>query len=500
MELEARSAIRCTVMSEKSFTTKNPATGEVVATYPDYSQESVDHHVACAKVASAKWGELGFKKRRKVLLRWAKYLTAHIDEGAKLVFDETGKPESDARLEFTLAIGHLAWAAKNAGYVLAPQRRRPGLIMFNMRATVERKPYGVVGVIGPWNYPVFTPMGSIAYALAAGNTVVLKPSEYTPGVATWLADTFSKFTPVEDVFTVVTGLPETGRYLTQSAVDKIAFTGSTRTAKKVAASCAERMTPVVLECGGKDPVLVDRDADLDLAAENTLWSAMSNAGQTCIGAERVYVHDSVADRFIARITELARGIETGKNYGPATMPSQLKVISEHITDAKALGGTFQLGGIESVGDRYVSPVIITDLDESSKAMQEETFGPTLVINRVRDMDEAIERSNATKYGLGAAVFSKRNGEEIAARIESGMVSINSVISFAAVASVPFGGVKESGYGRIHGPEGLLEFTYPKSTVMARFQLPLHFTTFRRSSFADKVVVGLIRLLHGRSLG
>lgn len=487
-------------MSEKSFTTKNPATGVEVATYLDHSRESVELAVARAQMAAKIWQELGFKKRKRILLRWAKYLTSNIDEGARWVFEETGKPQSDAKLEFTLAIGHLAWAAKNAEYILATQRRRPGLIMLNMHASVERKPYGVVGVIGPWNYPVFTPMGSIAYALAAGNTVVLKPSEYTPGVATWLAESFSKFAPTSDIFAVVTGLPDTGRYLTESAVNKIAFTGSTRTAKKVAASCAERMTPVILECGGKDAVIVDHDADLKLAAENTLWSAMSNAGQTCIGAERVYVHEKVADRFLEEITKLAREVEYGKSYGPATMPSQLNVISEHINDAKASGARFLLGGIESVGDRFVSPVIMTDLDEDSKAMQEETFGPTLAINRVRDMDDAIERANATKYGLGAAVFSKRHGEAIASRIESGMVSINSVISFAAVASVPFGGIKESGYGRIHGPEGLLEFTYPKSTVRARFQLPLHFTTFRRSSFADKVVVGLIKLLHGRSLG
>ena len=487
-------------MSTATFTTKNPATGADVATYPNSSREDVDLAVAQAHIAASKWQSLGVRSRRRVLLKWAKYLTDHIDEGARLVYEETGKPESDAKLEFTLAIGHLAWAAKNAEFVLAPQRRRPGLLMLNMRATVERKPYGVIGVIGPWNYPVFTPMGSIAYALAAGNGVVVKPSEYTPGIALWLAESFSLITPIPDLFTVVTGLPDTGRYLTESAVDKVAFTGSTRTAKKVAASCAERMTPVVLECGGKDPVLIDRDADITLAAENTLWSAMSNAGQTCIGAERVYVHAAIAEKFIEEITELARKVESGKNYGPATMPSQLQVISRHIQDAKERGGTFRLGGIESVGERYVSPVIITDLDESSSAIQEETFGPTLVINRVASMDEGIECANATKYGLGAAVFSKRNGEAIASRIASGMVSINSVISFAAVASVPFGGIKESGYGRIHGPEGLLEFTYPKSTVRARFQLPFGFTTFRRSAFADRLVVRLIKVLHGRSLG
>lgn len=487
-------------MSAETFTTTNPATGEKVATYPNTSRDGVDLAVARARIAQSNWYGLGPRGRRRVLLKWAKYLTDHIDEGARWVYEETGKPVSDATLEFTLAIGHLAWAAKNADFVLAPQRRRPGLLMLNMRATVERKPYGVIGVIGPWNYPVFTPMGSIAYALAAGNAVVLKPSEYTPGVAVWLADSFQKVSPIPDLFAVVPGLPETGKSLTESAVDKVAFTGSTRTAKKVAASCAERMTPVVLECGGKDPVLIDRDADITLAAENTLWSAMSNAGQTCIGAERVYVHEAIAERFIDEITEMASKVESGKNYGPATMPSQLQVISRHLEDAKRSGGTFRLGGLESVGERYVNPVIITDLDENSAAVREETFGPTLVINRVSSMDDAIERANATSYGLGAAVFSKRNGEAIASRILSGMVSINSVISFAAVASVPFGGIKESGYGRIHGPEGLLEFTYPKSTVRARFQLPLAFTTFRRSKFADKLVVRLIKALHGRSLG
>jgi len=487
-------------VSPDSFSSINPATGLEVSRYPNSSREDVERAVDRAKIAAMQWQSLGSRARKRVLLKWAKYLTDHIDEGAKWVFEETGKPVSDATLEFTLAIGHLAWAAKNFEYVLAPQRRRPGLLMLNMRATVERKPYGVVGVIGPWNYPVFTPMGSIAYALAAGNAVVVKPSEYTPGVAVWLAESFAHLCPIADLFTVVPGLPETGKYLTESAVDKVAFTGSTRTAKKVAASCAERMTPVVLECGGKDAVIVDRDADIKLAAENTLWSAMSNAGQTCIGAERVYVHDAIAERFITEIVELAKGVEMGKNYGPVTMPSQLKVISSHLEDAKKSGGTFRLGGTDSVGERYVSPVIITDLDESSSAVQEETFGPTLVINRVHDMEDAIDRTNATRYGLGAAVFSKRNGETIAARIASGMVSINSVISFAAVASVPFGGIKESGYGRIHGPEGLFEFTYPKSTVQARFQLPLHFTTFRRSAFADKLIVRLIKLLHGRSLG
>jgi aldehyde dehydrogenase (NAD+) len=373
--------------------------------------------------------------------------------------------------------------------------------MANMSATVERSPVGVVGVIGPWNYPVFTPMGSISYALAAGNTVVFKPSEYTPAVGKFLADSFLEATGLSDVFICVTGLGETGRFLCESGVNKLAFTGSTATAKRVAATCALTMTPVVLECGGKDPVIVDRDANLKKAADATIWSSMSNAGQTCIGAERVYVHEDVADAFIEHCLRIAAEIKPGApgtgNYGPATMPKQIAIIEGHIKDAIAKGGKVLLGGISSVRVPFVDPVIIADVPEDSTAITEETFGPTLVINRVATMQEAIALTNASRYGLGASVWSRRNGKKIARALDCGMVAINSVISFAAVASVPFGGVKDSGYGRIHGPEGILEFTYARSVVRTRFHLPIAFTSFSRTAGNDKLIVRLNKILKGR---
>jgi aldehyde dehydrogenase (NAD+) len=366
-----------------------------------------------------------------------------------------------------------------------------------MKAQVQRSPLGVVGVIGPWNYPMFTPMGSIAYALAAGNTVVFKPSEFTPGVGKRLADTFIEVAPFAAIFTTVTGTPECGKALTQSAVNKISFTGSTKTAKKVAAACAERMIPVVLECGGKDPVIVAADADVKLAAEQSLWSAMANAGQSCIGAERVYVVQSVADEFIEEITKQAKKLEVGKSYGPATMPSQLNIIQSHLSDAAAKGAKFALGSADSVRAPFVDPVIMLEVPESSTAMREETFGPTLAINRVSSVEEAISLSNASNYGLAAAVFSRRQGERIASQLQCGMVSINSVFLFAAVATVPFGGVKDSGYGRIHGAEGLLEYTFARTVVKPRFRLPITFTSFKRSKLADLVVIKLIKSLHGK---
>jgi aldehyde dehydrogenase (NAD+) len=485
-----------------SFDSHNPVDGTVLASYPNTSAADVNAAVARARAASLAWQALGFRGRRKVLLKWASQISKQVDEIAEIVRAETGKPISDATLEATLALGHLAWAAKHAEGVLAKQHRPSGLLMFNMKTNVTRVPMGVVGVIGPWNYPIFTPMGSIAYALAAGNTVVFKPSEFTPGVGHWLANSFANMAPFADIFTCVTGLPETGKALTESVVDKISFTGSTRTAKKVAAACAERMIPVVLECGGKDPVLVAADADIDRAAEYALWSAMSNAGQTCIGAERVYVVNEVADKFIAKITELAQDVHPGKdgNYGPATMPSQLKVIQSHIDDAAAKGAKFVIGSVDSVKAPFVEPVIMVDVPENSTAVTEETFGPTLVINRTADMAEAIRLANATRYGLAASVWSKRNGEKIAAQLHCGMVSVNSVIAFAAIASVPFGGVKDSGYGRIHGPEGLLEFTYPRTVVKTIFNIPIVFTTFGRKKFADKIIMFAMKNLRSKGIG
>jgi acyl-CoA reductase-like NAD-dependent aldehyde dehydrogenase len=484
-----------------TFASHNPVTDEVIALYPNTHRDHTFAAVARAKVAAAAWQDLGFKGRRKVLLKWSNLLINSLDEITAIISRETGKPISDAKLETSLTMGQLSWAARHAQAVMRTSHRSPGALMANMSATVERSPLGVVGVIGPWNYPIFTPMGSISYALAAGNTVVFKPSEFTPGVGAILASTFAECAPFADIFTCITGNGAVGKDLCESGVDKLAFTGSTKTAKLVAATCATTMTPVVLECGGKDPVIVAEDADIKRAADATIWSAMSNAGQTCIGAERVYVHERVADKFIEEAVKVAKGIHPGApgdgNYGPATMPSQIKVIQSHIDDALSKGAKAILGGSSSVKAPFVEPVILVDVPENSIAMTEETFGPTVAINRVKSMSEAITLSNASRYGLGSSIWSKRQGKQIARQLHCGMVAINSTISFAAIASLPFGGVKDSGYGRIHGAEGILEFTYARSVVRARFQLPISFTSFKRTPSNDKLIVTLTRWINGR---
>jgi aldehyde dehydrogenase (NAD+) len=483
-----------------TFESLDPVTGDVVGTHPVHDEAEVHEAVARAHEEAAWWSALSYDERERHLTAWKGVVTRRIAQLADLMHQETGKPHGDATLEAALAVDHLAWAAGHAGKVLRRRRVPAGLVMANQAATVEYVPVGVVGVIGPWNYPVFTPMGSIAYALAAGNAVVFKPSEFTPGVGEWLARTFLEAVG-RPVLQVVTGFGETGAALCRAGVGKIAFTGSTETGKRVMAACAETLTPVVIECGGKDALIVDADADIDAAADASLWGACANAGQTCTGVERVYVHERVYDEFLATLLEKARGLRADDGadaqLGPITMPRQLDVIRRHIQDALDRGGRAVLGGIDAVGDRFVQPTILVDVPEDSLAVQQETFGPTVTVAKVRDMEEAIARANATRYGLGSSVFSKEHGMEIAARIRSGMTAVNGVITFAGIPGLPFGGIGDSGFGRIHGPDGLKEFTYAKAIARQRFKPLLALTTFTRTEKAEQQLTQLVTMLHGR---
>ncbi|MFC6865844.1 aldehyde dehydrogenase family protein [Haloechinothrix salitolerans] len=488
--------------AERTFDSLNPATDEVVGTYPITTPAEVDAAVARAHDAARFWDELGFAGRAQRLRKWKSIITRRLPELCALVRAETGKPEGDAQLEIVLAIEHIEWAAKHAKKILGPQRRSPGLLLANNAASVEYHPLGVVGAIGPWNYPVYTPLGSITYALAAGNAVVFKPSEHTPGVGKWLVDTFAEAVPEQPVLQLITGFGETGAALAASDVDKIAFTGSAATGKKVMATAAQRLTPVVIEGGGKDAVLVDADADLDAAADATVWGACANAGQTCAGVERAYVHEKVYDDFVAKVVEKVGTVRGGSDmdaqYGPMTMRSQIDVIRRHVEDALERGGKAVYGGLDSIGERTVQPIVLVDVPEDAAAVREETFGPTVTIAKVRDMDEAVARANASTYGLGSAVFTRGKGVDIARRLRTGATSINAPLSFAGIASLPFGGHGDSGFGRIHGPEGLREFARPKAIARQRFSPPLSLTSFSRTKATEKLVARMMRVLHGRS--
>ncbi|GAA2885418.1 aldehyde dehydrogenase family protein [Streptosporangium fragile] len=489
-----------TTTGHRTFDSFDPATGAVVGTHPIHDAVEVRAAVAEAGVAATWWAGLGWAERRRRLLDYKAVITRDLARIVGVVHRETGKPKADATLEVVLAITHLDWAARNARGVLGPRRLFPGLVAANVAATLEYLPLGVVGVIGPWNYPVFTPMGSIAYALAAGNAVVFKPSELTPGVGVLLAELFAEAVPEQPVFRTITGLGETGAALAgDPGVGKIAFTGSTATAKRVMAACAANLTPLVAECGGKDALIVDADADLPAAADAALWGALSNAGQTCAGVERIYVVDAVYDEFMGELTRRAAAVRAGRDYGPITMPAQLDVIRRHIDDAVA-GGRAVVGGPESVRAPFVDPVIVEDVPEDSAAVREETFGPTVTVKRVADAEEALRMTNAAAYGLAGTVFSGdvRRAMDLARRMRSGMTSINSVISFAAIPALPFGGIGASGFGRIHGADGLREFSRPKAVSRQRFALPgMNLTSFTRGQAELDRLVRVVTFLHGR---
>jgi aldehyde dehydrogenase (NAD+) len=485
-----------------TFESTDPASGAVVGVYPVHGPADVRAAVERARTAAAAWAGLGFDGRRRRLAAYRGYLARRLHELADLVHRENGKPHADAILEISLAIDHLAWAGAHARKVLGPRRVNPGLLAANHAAHLEYQPLGVVGVIGPWNYPVFTPMGSIAYALAAGNAVVFKPSEHTPAVGAWLAAAWRAAVPdAADALQVVTGDGGTGAALCRAGVGKLAFTGSAPTGRKVMAACAETLTPVLMELGGKDAMIVDDDADVAAAADAAVWGAMSNAGQTCIGIERVYATERVYDAFVAEVTERVRGLRPGSDdaadYGPMTMPTQADVVRRHVADAVAAGGRVLSGG--TVEGRYVAPTVLLEVPETSAAVCEETFGPTLTISRVRDAEEALVRTNANPHGLAGAVFSRSRARamDLARRMRSGMTSVNSVLTFAAVPALPFGGVGESGFGRIHGADGLKEFTRAKAITRRRVPLPVDLMSFRRPAAAADALARVMGLVHGR---
>lgn len=481
---------------------RSPLSGELVGSFAISHDEDVHRAVDQARIAGRWWADLGWSGRRTRLLRVAAHLSRHADELADVVHREMGKPRDDARLEIALSLEHLRWAALHAESVLKRTRVRRGLLAIHQRASLGYEPLGVVGVIGPWNYPVFTPMGSLAYALAAGNSVVFKPSEWASATGNWLVNAVNAAIPDQPVVQAVFGGGAVGASLCGAGVNLMSFTGSAATARRVMAACATTLTPVILECGGKDAALVDAGADVASTADAIVFGAFSNAGQTCVGIERVYAHREIYDELVeaitTRVATLEVGTHGGANYGPLTLPHQADIVRDHITDALNRGGTAVYGGLDSIDDRIVHPVVLTDVPEESTAVQEETFGPTIVINPVRDLDEAVDRANASGYGLAASVFggNRQRLRHAASRLRVGMVSINSWVMYAGVPELPWGGVGESGMGRIHGADGLRGFTRPHAIVEQGFALPVSPVSFQRPGWLGPVLMTGMKLRHG----
>ncbi|MFV9455572.1 aldehyde dehydrogenase family protein [Rhodococcus sp. NM-2] len=459
------------------FASTEPAGGDLIDRFPNMDPAAVTAVVTDARSAGEQWSALGFAQRRRALLAWAGELSRSSRDLTDLINRENGKPHDDAYMELVIALEHIDWAARNAKRVLTPRRVSSGILMANYRARIQYEPYGVVGVISPWNYPLFAPIAPIASALAAGNAVVLKPSEYATAVARELVDAFHRANPGLDpaVLSLVTGRGETGAALVASGIDKLEFTGSPRTGRIIGKACAETFTPVVMECGGKDALVVAADADVSKAADAAAWGGFSNGGQTCVGVERVYVHQSIAAEFItaltARLTGAHAGVSGDCTYGPMTLEAQTDIVRRHVDEAVSGGAQAPLGAIERINGRLIDPIVLVNTDENGPAVQEETFGPTVTVKVVDSIEEAIALANGTQFGLGASVFSRENGQRIADKLRCGMVSINSVLAFVSIPALPFGGVGASGNGRIHGAEGLLEFSRTKSISTKIADLP-----------------------------
>lgn len=491
--------------SHTTFEVRNPATGAEVGQFPIHTATDVAERVSEARQAQQWWAAQGFDGRRKAMIRWVRWLAAHCEEFYDLGREETGRPRGDVQMGFYAGIEDIRWTASNAKRVLKPRSAAPGLALANYAASVSYEPLGVVGIITPWNVPIYTVLSGMACALAAGNAAVVKPSELSPGVAKMAVDSFRHANPdaPAGLVSTVTGLGDTGAALCQSGVDKLAFTGSVPTGRRVMSACAETLTPVVLELGGKDPTIVAADADLDAAAESVVWGGFFNGGQACVGIERVYVVKSVRDAFLAKVKACAEQATAGtdelSSYGPMITASQLDTVRNHIQAALDGGATALVGGIDSVRPPYVDPVVLADVPEDNPAVTEETFGPVIMINTVPDTDEAVRRANNTAFGLGSAVFSAKHYDEIARRLRAGGVTINSVLAFVGMSSVPFGGVGNSGFGRFHGKDGLREFTYAKSTARKRFDMGPPVQAFPRTTEQFDMVRKMIRMRYERKL-
>jgi acyl-CoA reductase-like NAD-dependent aldehyde dehydrogenase len=460
------------VSTNEKIESINPATGEVVGVVPVMDADEVAGVVSDARRSSREFASLSLRARGDHLLAIRQAIVDRADDLARTIAAETGKPAPDAWLEVFSACLLLTYAAHAAPKVLRARAVSTWPVVVK-KATVNYAPYGVVGVISPWNYPLTVPMQAIASALGAGNAVVLKPSELTPLTGVLLGEAVAS--AGRDLVHVVTGDGRTGEALVRSGVDKVSFTGSPLTGRRIMAAAADTLTPVVMELGGKDPMIVCADADLDRAARAAVAGAFSNAGQTCIAVERALAVESVYEPFLERVVaatrSLRQGTEPDAHVGAITRPPQIDVIERRLKDAVARGARVLVGGgrRDDLLGRFFAPTVVADVTRDMELMRDETFGPVLPVMKVADADEAIEVANDSDYGLNASVFTRDRAvaRRIADQLVSGGVNLNDALLGAAIPGLPFGGEKWSGFGRVHGEEGLREFSRVKSVVEDR---------------------------------
>src|SRR5580692_2090872 len=451
----------------------NPATGEVLREFECASESQVQAAVARARAAQVDWAEMGVRKRIAVVREFQRRLLEKKSEIADAITEEAGKPVAEAlTTEVLVVLDAARFLIDNAYRLLGDEPLPHGNLATKLkRGWLVREPHGVVGIISPWNYPFSIPATDTLSALVAGNAVVLKPSEFTSLVALKLESLLHRAGVPPDVFQVVVGDGATGAALLHSRIEKLVFTGSVATGKRIAVAAAERLLPVVLELGGKDPMIVLDDADVDVASSAAIWGAFVNAGQACLSVERCYVHRSLYESFAKACAEktkqlrIGNGMDAHTDVGPLIQEPRVRIVESHVEDAKARGARVLAGGtrLPELGVNFYAPTVLADVTQEMRIMREETFGPVLPVMAFEDDDEAVRLANDSEYGLAASVWTpeRKRGEKLARRILAGTVMVNDVISCFGISEAPHGGVKASGVGRTHGRFGLDEMVRVK---------------------------------------
>ncbi|MFZ0295765.1 MAG: aldehyde dehydrogenase family protein [Candidatus Sulfotelmatobacter sp.] len=452
----------------RKISSVNPATGEVLRELEAASESEAYAAVARARSAQASWAAIGVRKRIVILREFQRRLHERKLEIAEAITREAGKPVAEAlTTEVLVVLDAARFLIDNAYRLLRDESVPHGNLATKLkRGLLVREPYGVVGIISPWNYPFSIPATETLAALIAGNAVVLKPSEFTSLVALELRSLLHAAGVPADIFQVVVGDGATGAALIHSPIDKLVFTGSVATGKRIATVAADRLLPVVLELGGKDPMLVLDDADIDVASSAAVWGAFMNAGQTCLSVERCYVHRGVYEEFLkacaakTKRLRVGRGLDPATDVGPMIRDQQIRIVEAHIEDAVARGARVLVGGsrLPELGRNFFKPTVLAGVTHEMRIMREETFGPVLPVATFNSDDEALRLANDSEFGLAASVWTRdaAGGERLARRIQAGTVMVNDVISCFGISEAPHGGVKSSGIGRAHGRLGLEE--------------------------------------------
>ena len=451
----------------------NPATGEVLREFESASAADVQLAVARAHAAQPAWQAIGVRKRLDILQKFQQLLNERKQQVARVITSEAGKPVGEALLtEVLVVLDSVRFVLQEAYGFLRDQPLPHGNLATKAKSgRLIREPYGVIGIISPWNYPFSIPATETLAALATGNAVVLKPSELTPLCALELAALLHDAGIPENIFQVVIGDGPTGAALIESGIGKLIFTGSVATGLRIAQAAAARLLPVVLELGGKDPMIVLDDADVDVASSGAVWGAFVNAGQTCLSVERCYVHRSIYAAFVSLCVEKTKQLRVGNgadpdtDIGPLIRERQLRTVEEHVEDARLRGARLVTGGerLTALGPNFYPPTVLADATHDMLVMREETFGPVLPIMPFDSDAEAVRLANDSEYGLAASVWThdRARGEKIARQINAGTVMVNDSVSCFGISEAPHGGVKASGIGRTHGRFGLEEMVWTK---------------------------------------